>query len=161
VLTELVLATFQLNGRFLHAAEAMAGPAGLTAAWWQVLGAVVPAPATVAAIARQMGLTRQSVQRIADLLTERGLAEYQPNPQHKRAHLLRPTPAGRAAIAALAGTQHRWANRISAHIGEPDLRHALHTLRRLSEAVASGSSACRGGQGRLDVPLPADRESRK
>jgi hypothetical protein len=57
--------------------------------------------------------------------------------------------------AALAGTQHRWANRISAHIGEPDLRHALHTLRCLSEAVASGSPACRGGQGRLDVPLSA------
>lgn len=60
VLTELVLATFRLNGRFLDASEVMARPVGLTAAWWQVLGAVLAAPAPVASIARTMGLSRQS-----------------------------------------------------------------------------------------------------
>ncbi len=42
-----------------------------------------------------MGLTRQSVQRIADLLVERGLAAYADNPAHRRAKLVTPTSAGR------------------------------------------------------------------
>src|SRR6202042_536323 len=122
ILTDLVLTTFRLNGMFLEAAEGMAQPVGLTAAWWQVLGAVLETPASVAAIARRMGLARQSVQRIADLLVAQNLARYLSNPQHKRAQLLDPTADGRNAIAALSDTQHRWANRVSAAVGETELR---------------------------------------
>ena len=35
------ITTFRLNGQFLALAEELARPAGLTAAWWQVLGAVL------------------------------------------------------------------------------------------------------------------------
>jgi len=136
VLTDIVLRTFRLNGQLLAAAETMARPAGLTAAWWQVLGAVLRGPLPVSGIARDMGLTRQSVQRIADLLVERGLGEYLPNPAHRRAKLLRPTAEGWAAIARLRGSQHTWANRIAAAIGEPDLRQALKVMDRLIEALA-------------------------
>ncbi|HET9966975.1 MAG TPA: helix-turn-helix domain-containing protein, partial [Streptosporangiaceae bacterium] len=79
------ITSFKLNGQFLAIAEELARPAGLTAAWWQVLGAVLREPLTVAGIAREMGITRQSVQRIADILADRGLAEYLPNPAHRRA----------------------------------------------------------------------------
>ncbi len=135
VLTDLVLRTFQLNGQLLAAAETMARPVGLTAAWWQVLGAVLRQPQPVSGIARDMGLTRQSVQRIADLLVDRGLAEYLPNPAHRRAKLLRPTDAGWAAIDAIRASQHAFANRISATIGERDLRHALKVMDRLVTAL--------------------------
>src|SRR5690606_23251823 len=81
---------------FLAVAEELARPAGLTAARWQVLGAVLTEPLTVSGIARAMGITRQSVQRIADLLVDQGLAEYRTNPAHRRAKLLAPTAAGRA-----------------------------------------------------------------
>ncbi|HZE50404.1 MAG TPA: helix-turn-helix domain-containing protein, partial [Jatrophihabitantaceae bacterium] len=101
-LTELVVKTFRLHGLFLEAAEQIARPAGLTAAWWQVLGAVLDQPRSVAGIAREMGLARQSVQRVADLLAGRGLVEYRPNPAHQRAKLVAPTSAGRAAIDSLA-----------------------------------------------------------
>ena len=96
------ITTFKLNGQFLAIAEELAGPAGLTAAWWQVLGAVLGEPLTVAGIAREMGITRQSVQRIADILADRGLARYLPNPAHRRAKLLTPTDEGRAAIARIS-----------------------------------------------------------
>src|SRR4051794_37781804 len=92
------LAVFKLNGQFLALAEELTRPVGLTAAWWQVLGAVLPEPLSVAGIARDMGITRQSVQRIADLLVDQGLAEYRDNPAHRRAKLLAPTAAGRAAV---------------------------------------------------------------
>src|SRR5687768_12576510 len=62
-LTQIVLAVFRLNGDFLAAADEIAAPAGLTAARWQVLGAVLDAPRTVPEIARLMGLSRQGVQR--------------------------------------------------------------------------------------------------
>ena len=145
VLTDLVLRTFRLNGQLLAAAETMAKPAGLTAAWWQVLGAVLRQPQPVSGIARDMGLTRQSVQRIADLLVDGGLAEYLPNPAHRRAKLLQPTDAGWAAIDAIRPRQHAFANRISAAIGERDLRHALEVMDRLvtvltEDAEKSGKS---------------------
>lgn len=84
----------------------------MTAAWWQVLGAVLDEPLPVAGIARVMGMTRQGVQRIADLLVERGLAEYRPNPAHRRAKLLRPTAEGRAAIAEIIPGHQEFADRL-------------------------------------------------
>lgn len=139
VLTDIVMRTFRLNGQLLAAAETMARPAGLTAAWWQVLGAVLRDPLPVSGIAREMGLTRQSVQRIADLLVDKGLAEYLPNPAHRRAKLLRPTEDGWAAIARLRASQHAWANRISAAVGEHDLKQALDVINRLVAALAEDS----------------------
>lgn len=135
-LTELVVKTFRLNGLFLAAAEQIARPVGLTAAWWQVLGGVLDEPRSVAGIAREMGLARQSVQRIADLLVERGLAEYRPNPAHQRAKLVAPTEAGWAAIRALGGTQHEWANRVAGSVGEAELRSALAAVDALIAALS-------------------------
>lgn len=79
------LTTFRLDGQFLAVAEELARSPGLTATWWQVLGAVSTQPLTVAGDAREMGITRRGVQRIAELLVGRGLDEYQPNPAHRRA----------------------------------------------------------------------------
>ncbi|MCX6491739.1 MAG: helix-turn-helix domain-containing protein, partial [Rhodococcus sp.] len=73
-LTEVVLPVFELNGEFLAAAQDITKPTGLTPAWWQVLGATLDEPLSVADIARRvgLGLARQSVQRTANLLVDRG-----------------------------------------------------------------------------------------
>lgn len=113
LLTEIVLLTFRLEGGFLAAADRISAPAGLTAARWKVLGAVLHEKRSVAEIGRVMGLTRQSVQRLADILVAEGLAQYEDNPEHKSAKLLSPTPEGRARIARLADRQSGWANRVS------------------------------------------------
>jgi len=107
-LTDLVLPVFELNGEFLAAAKDIAEPAGLTPAWWQVLGATLDEPLPVAEIARRvgLGLARQSVQRTADLLVEQGWATYRDNPHHRRAKLLEPTPDGRATLLRLHEAQH-------------------------------------------------------
>jgi len=144
-LTEIVLATFALNGRFLAAADELARPAGLTAARWQVLGAVLREPRTVSGIARVMGLARQSVQRLADLLVELGLAEYRDNPAHRRAKLLAATEAGLDAVRAIHGPQSAWADSLTAGLGAEDLRRALATmeelLARMSAAPATAPAA--------------------
>ncbi|MGH3648889.1 MAG: MarR family winged helix-turn-helix transcriptional regulator [Micromonosporaceae bacterium] len=135
LLSGTALATFRLNGQLLAVAEGLARPGGLTAAWWQVLGAVLPAPLPASGIAREMGITRQSVQRIADLLVERGLAAYQPNPAHQRAKLLAPTEAGRAAVARIAPGHRELAERLADKLTVDGFGEALDALRRLSAAL--------------------------
>jgi DNA-binding MarR family transcriptional regulator len=135
LLSGLALGAFRLNGQFLQVAEGLARPAGMTAAWWQVLGAVLREPLPVAGIARAMGMTRQGVQRIADLLVERGLAEYRPNPAHRRAKLLQPTAAGREAIAKIVPGHQEFADRLVGELGLEEAERCLAALRRLSAAL--------------------------
>ncbi|WP_405870686.1 MarR family winged helix-turn-helix transcriptional regulator [Streptomyces sp. NBC_00005] len=135
LLSRSALGVFRLNGQFLGVAEELARPAALTAAWWQVLGAVLGEPLSVAGIARAMGITRQSVQRIADLLVERGLAEYRPNPAHRRAKLLAPTDEGRAAIRRIDPGHAAFAGRLAAEFGEAELAEAVQVLERLSKVL--------------------------
>lgn len=130
------LTVFRLNGQFLALAEGLARPAGLTAAWWQVLGAVLDEPLPAAGIARAMGITRQSVQRVADLLVERELAEYRPNPAHRRAKLLAPTAAGRAAVRRIGPRHAEAADHLAEAVGGADrLAEILEALTELSDAV--------------------------
>jgi DNA-binding MarR family transcriptional regulator len=96
-----------------------------------VLGGVLDQPRTVADIGRRMGMTRQGVQRVADLLVARGLAEYQANPAHRRAKLLACTEAGYWAVRRISIATHPWSDRIGAAVGPDDLRAALTTLRHV------------------------------
>src|SRR6266849_7038186 len=95
-LTDLILEVFRLHGLLLAAGDRLTHPLGLSSARWQVLGAIQIAgePLPVAHIARQMGLTRQSVQRTVDLLAQEGLIAFADNPHHRRAKLVGFTPRG-------------------------------------------------------------------
>lgn len=135
-LSRTALGVFRVNGRLLALSEKLAEPAGLTAAWWQVLGAVLPEPLPVAGIARVMGITRQSVQRIADLLVAQGLAAYAPNPAHRRAKLLTPTPAGRGAIDRIGPGHAELAARLTRELGGQEaFDETVRVLERLALAL--------------------------
>ncbi|MFI7587750.1 MarR family winged helix-turn-helix transcriptional regulator [Spongisporangium articulatum] len=134
--TELVMRTFRLNGVFLTVGEALARPHGLTAVRWQVLGAVLRTPMTVAGIAREMGIARQTVLPMANALVAAELAEFRANPGHRRAKLLAPTPAGREAISRIAPGQRRWAQALADSVGEEELRACVATLNRVITAAA-------------------------
>jgi DNA-binding MarR family transcriptional regulator len=131
LLTDVIITTFRLNARLMEVAQELAVEGGLTAAWWQVLGGVLDEPRTVAEIGRRMGMTRQGVQRVADLLVERELAEYRPNPAHRRSKLLACTEAGYWAIRRISMVQHPWAHRIGAELGADELRNTLATMQKL------------------------------
>lgn len=136
LLSAAVKATFRLNGQVLEIAEILARPAGLTAAWWQVLGAVFQQPLPVAAVAREVGVTRQSVQRVADILVERGLAEYLPNPAHRRAKLLSPTAEGRYAVRRIGPAHAAMARRVAEQMGLPELRRTYDAIDHLTQVMA-------------------------
>ncbi len=135
LLSRAALTVFRLNGQFLALAEELARPAGCTAARWQVLGAVLTEPLTVSGIARAMGITRQSVQRLADVLVDEGLAEYLDNPAHARAKLVRPTDAGYAVIARIDPAHAAAARRLTAELGRDALHDTVEAMSELSVAL--------------------------
>ena len=132
---EIVLEVFRLNGRLIDAGNSLTAPEGQTSARWQVLGAVAGGPASVAQVARAMGLTRQAVQRTADLLAADGLVRYADNPHHRRAKLVTVTPEGRRAHERIGRRQARWANRIGGQHDLEQMRTAATVLRRLRESL--------------------------
>ncbi|WLQ42243.1 MarR family transcriptional regulator [Streptomyces laculatispora] len=150
-LSRAALGVFRLNGQFLSLSEELARPAGLTAAWWQVLGAVLAEPLPVSGIARVMGITRQAVQRIADLLVGKGLAEYVPNPAHRRAKLLRPTREGRTAMSRIGPGHAEFAARLSRELGPEEFAETVRVLERLARAMDAVHHPSTAG-----APSPAD-----
>jgi DNA-binding MarR family transcriptional regulator len=132
-LTELVLEIFRLNGLLIAAGDALVAGTGLTSARWQVVGAIAlqQGQAPVAHIANAMGLTRQSVQRIADELEKSGIVEFRDNPHHKRAKLVTLTAKGHALNEAAMDLQKPWAAALAAGIDHAALQAALAALTEL------------------------------
>ncbi|PVY32794.1 MarR family winged helix-turn-helix transcriptional regulator [Williamsia muralis] len=141
LLSDSALTTFRLNGQFMAVAEQLAEPAGLTATRWQVLGAILGEPLTVSDIARTMGITRQSVQRTADVLAAQGLVAYHDNPAHRRAKLVEATDAGRDAVHRINPGHAALAAQLCGHLGVERWEAALVGLRDLSAALESLESA--------------------
>jgi DNA-binding MarR family transcriptional regulator len=135
LLSDSALTAFRLNGQFLAVAERLAEPAGLTATRWQVLGAVLGEPLSVSDIARAMGITRQSVQRTADVLADLGLVAYQDNPAHRRAKLVEVTDAGLAAVRRINPGHAALADKLRIELGDRRWEAALTGLRDLSAAL--------------------------
>jgi DNA-binding MarR family transcriptional regulator len=86
----------RLSGRLKSLFAEARRSAGLGDSEMGVLNAVVEAerPPTVPQIGRSFGQPRQLVQRAANSLIDAGLLETTPNPDHKRAMLLRATERG-------------------------------------------------------------------
>ncbi len=133
--TDLVLEVFRLNGRLLAAGDALCTPLGLTSARWQVLGAIDDGPLPVSAIARGMGLTRQSVQRTVDVLAREGLVETLPNPEHKRAYLVALTEPGRDRLDDVTRLQERWAAEVADGLDPADLAATTRLLTVLRDRL--------------------------
>ncbi|MGM7645402.1 MarR family winged helix-turn-helix transcriptional regulator [Nocardia sp. JW2] len=129
------LTVYRLNGQFLALGDELAAPAGISVAWWQVMAAVEHQPLPVAGIARAIGITRQSVQRVADILVGKGLCEYRPNPAHKRAKLVAITEAGEAAIRRIDPQHEVLARRLADALGPAEFAATVETLTRLSAAI--------------------------
>ena len=135
--TAVVLEIFRVNGLVLADGNRLAVAEGLTAARWQVLGAVALAgrPLTVPQIARRMGLTRQAVQESVNRLLAEALAEARGNLDHRRSPLIALTEAGRRAYAAIDRRQAGWINELSAGLTITDLTAAAGVLRELGDRL--------------------------
>jgi DNA-binding MarR family transcriptional regulator len=131
--TRVILSVFRANGLLLGAGDLLVANEGLTAARWQVLGAIALAerPITVPQIARRMGLTRQSVHATVGRLARDGLLALAPNADHRRSPLVHLTGAGRTTYAATDRRQAAWVNRLADGIGRTDLDTTARVLDEL------------------------------
>ncbi|MGH7073908.1 MAG: MarR family winged helix-turn-helix transcriptional regulator [Stellaceae bacterium] len=127
--------TYELAGAFRARGEAIAAAIGQSQARWQVLSAASGEPLTVPQIARRLGVTRQAVQRIADLLVADGLARYVANPDHKASLHLILTDAGEAVLATLTRGARASHEAMSAKLQDIDLAALRRDLRRLLIAL--------------------------
>jgi len=126
--TDLILATFRLNGRLLATGDQLTRDLGLSSARWQVMGALVDGPLPVAQIARNMGLTRQSVQRTVDVLAEEELVTFAENPYHQRAKLVLLTERGAKLLEEMTRRQATWVNQLAKELSPHELSEAVRLM---------------------------------
>ncbi len=131
---------YELAGRLRAGGDAIAATVGQTQARWQVLSAASgEPPLSVPQIARRLGLTRQAVQRVADLLSEEGLAAYADNPDHKASPHLILTKAGHDTLARLTKTARAGHEALAARLTSTDLATLRRDLRALLDAVKTSN----------------------
>src|ERR1700734_4028471 len=126
---------YELAGRFREYGDAIAQTVGQTQARWQVMSAASAEPHTVPQIARVLGVTRQNVQRIADLLVAEGSAEYRDNPDHRASPHLIPTRRGRADFEQLMKAAAGYHARLARKLPAADITALQRGLRRLLDAL--------------------------
>jgi DNA-binding MarR family transcriptional regulator len=137
-IVKLISQSYRLNSRLQATADRMARDVGLTGTRWQVLNAVDQAtrPATISDIARWMGLARQSVQQVANVLAEDGLIAYQPNPKHQRAPHVVVTKKAAKLLEQLDERRFAWARTVAATLAVDDIEVANEILRAVLEKLS-------------------------
>jgi len=135
VIPLIVADVFELAGRFREQGEAIAAAVGQTQARWQVMSAASAGPRTVAQIARRLGVSRQNVQRIADMLVEVRSASFAANPDHKGSPYLILNASGRDALAKITKTAAQSHAQLARRLAGADVGALHRGLRRLVEAM--------------------------
>jgi len=131
----IVADVFELAGRFRDDGEAIARAVGQTQARWQVMSAASADPRTVPQIARRLGVSRQSVQRIADLLVTENWAAFEPNPDHRGSPFLVLNARGRQALARITNTAGKTHAQLARKLAGTDVGALHRGLRRLIQAL--------------------------
>lgn len=139
ILALLIADVFEAAGALRTHGDEIAAAVGQSQARWQVLSVLSDGDWTVATAARRLGVTRQNVQRIADLLVADGLANYELNPRHHGSPLLRLTASGRQALEIITAASLAWRRDAVSGISDQDLTIAREVLRALVvKAKATG-----------------------
>ena len=89
-------------------------------------------PRNLSELARERGVSRQGVQRLADALEAEGLARGAPDPRSARAKRLALTEQGLAAYRELSLREARELNALAAGLSPSDLRAATRVLHLLA-----------------------------
>lgn len=91
--------------------------------------------ATVPNIARNRGVSRQHIQKRADALVEKGLADFADNPAHKSSKLLEATIAGERAHATASRGEAEVLQQLLGKIDSKDIATARAVFTTLAKAV--------------------------
>ena len=127
----LIADVFETAGALRRHGDHLAAAAGQTQARWQLLSVLAEGEWTVPRVARRLGITRQSVQRVADALAADGLLATGTNPEHRRSPRLHLTERGREALDSITVEAGQWHAHAASDISARDVattRRVLQTL---------------------------------
>lgn len=129
----LLLALLRVNSPLTIIMKALMERVGLSVNEWRVVHTIARSLPTFTAsdIGRRLRLPRQTIQRIADDLERRGLLEFKPNPDHKKASILALSEAGRTVYAAGNRRQYDVAEWLSQDLSEAEVATTLGVLEKL------------------------------
>jgi DNA-binding MarR family transcriptional regulator len=130
---------YEAAGAVRQVGEAVAGKTGQTQARWQVLSVLSGSGWTVPQAARRLGVTRQSVQRVVDLLVADGLVELVPNPDHARSRIAQLTTLGFETLDRIREASGPWHGVVAARLSLADLRRARSVLQQLTRLARDHS----------------------
>ena len=135
--TDLIRAALRMTPQSLRIGPLLTGDLNLSNARWQALGELndIAEPLTVSQMARRMGLPRQSVQRLADGMTEAGLVKMTDNPADHRARHVVLTEKGRALYAETQEREWRWTNSVAAGFDAEEMRKAAELIERVTDKM--------------------------
>ena len=119
----------------MRSGENVTKPLGQSSARWQILGRAGYARQTVSQMAREMGLARQSVQRVADALERDGLIILETIPSDKRTALVTLTTAGQKVLTEIYKRNGEWAKRISQRIPAHEFEKATELLTHIAAII--------------------------
>lgn len=126
---------FEAAGIGRHWGETLASREGLTQARWQTMWIAATGNLTVPQIARRLGVSRQSIQRVVNDVVAEGLASYQPNPDHKASPLIVLTASGEEALQRINTAVERDHQQLLAQFPERDVDRLRDLLDRFSAAL--------------------------
>ena len=136
----LVEDVLECAGALRRYGDALTRPLGQTEVRWAVLSVLSGGARTVPQVARRLGVTRQSVQRVANLLAAEGFIESVENPDNARSPLFRLSKRGEEVLAAITRAADPWHRRAGEELSLDDLqraRVALAVLMRLARESIS------------------------
>src|SRR5215203_3264451 len=137
----LVEDVLECAGALRRYGDALTHPLGQTEVRWAVLSVLSGGARTVPQVARRLGVTRQSVQRVANLLAAEELIESVTNPDNARSPLFRLSRRGEEVLAAIKRAADPWHRRVGEEISLEDLRQARAALAVLTRFARGQSSA--------------------
>lgn len=132
-LSRFSLSIFDMNGLLMRSGDRVTRSIGQSGARWQVLGRAGYMPHTVAQMARDMGHARQSVQRVADVLVDEGLAFFKDNPNDRRAKLLELTSQGTEVLKSIYALDKAWTRNIMKKLDPKKLIEIADSIERIAK----------------------------
>ena len=133
----LIYEVLRLHGRLIAAGDDLMADLGLTSARWQVLGTLAASGSrlTVSDLARILGQSRQSVQRLVNEMSREGILGHEPNPDHKRSAFVVPTAEGKRLHGRVEERRVPWTEGLAEKLQGADAAEAARTLSALRRVL--------------------------
>jgi DNA-binding MarR family transcriptional regulator len=131
----LVAEIYECAGLFRKQGERVAVQSGQTQARWQVLSVVSNDGFTVPQIARRLGVTRQSVQRVVNELHKDNLLSFVANPDHRTSQRVVISPQGKNTLTEITAHAEMYHQNLQAEVGSANVKMVSEEVRKINKQL--------------------------